>query len=229
MKTIKNSKDITTLEVDDVVVFGDLEYVVHNNFKHNSTQYYLYCPTEYNGTIFEILNLKKRDFVEKLGIDADCSCDFPETKSLEALTAIISALFKEYEKQNDLPKTWEEFCERNPIKIGECLIDAYSTIDITEAEGNYRDADEDRNYYTSKQEAEAFLALMQLRQLRKVYVKDWKPNDKQQYYGIVPNINGLDIISYGFTNRSMSFPTKELAEQFLTNFKDLLEIAKPLL
>ena len=59
MKTIKNSKDITTLEVGDKVVFGDLEYVVNNTFKHNPTQYYLYCPTKYNGTIFEILNLKK--------------------------------------------------------------------------------------------------------------------------------------------------------------------------
>ena len=57
-----------------------------------------------------MLNVNKRDFVENLGIDANCNVDFPETKSLEALTAIVSALFKEYEKQNDLPKTWEEFC-----------------------------------------------------------------------------------------------------------------------
>ena len=115
MKTIKNSKDITTLEVGDVVMFGDLEYVVNNTFKHNSTQYYLYCPTKYNGTIFEILNLNKRDFVENLRIDANCNVDFPETKSLEALTAIVSALFKEYEKQNYLPKTWKEFCEKYPF------------------------------------------------------------------------------------------------------------------
>ena len=32
MKTIKNSKDITTLEVDDVVVFGDLEYEVSRGY-----------------------------------------------------------------------------------------------------------------------------------------------------------------------------------------------------
>ena len=121
MKTIKNSKDITTLEVGDVVVFGDLKYIVDKNFKctSNSTQYYLYLPSRYNGLIFEILNLKKRDFIEKLGIDANCNVDFPETKSLEALTALVSALFKEYEKQNELPKTWEEFCEKNPVTTDE--------------------------------------------------------------------------------------------------------------
>ena len=229
MKTIKSLKDITTLEVGDVIVFGNLEYVVDKNIEHNSTQYYLYCPTKYNGTIFEILNFRKKDFVEKLGINADCYCDFPETKSLEALTAIVSALFKEYEKQNELPKTWEEFCKRNPLKIGECLISPFCEIHITEAIGADRNANEDKNYCVSESEAQAFLALKQLRQLRKVYVKDWEPDFKQQYYGIISNIHGLDIIPYGLTSRSMSFPTKELAKQFLTNFKDLLEIAKPLL
>jgi hypothetical protein len=229
MKTVKSSKDITTLEIGDVVVFGNLEYVVDKVFEHNYVRYYLYNPSKYNGLIFEILNLKKRDFVEKLGIDANCSCDFPETKSLEALTAIVSALFKEYEKQKELPKTWEEFCERNPIKMGECLIGAFSTIDITEAEGNSRDADEDRNYYTSKQEAEAFLALMQLRQLRKAYVGNWEPDLTKACFGIVSSKHGINVSALCTVYRNLSFPTYDLAEQFLTNFKDLLEIAKPLL
>jgi hypothetical protein len=229
MKTIKSLKDITTLEVGDVVVFDGLEHVVDKVFKHNSTQYYLYYPAGYNSLIFETLNLKKRDFVEKLGIDANCSCDFPETKSLEALTAIVSALFKEHENQNELPKTWEEFCKRNPIQQGECLIRPF--CQIYEAEYGSRDADTDRNYFTSKQEAEAFLALMQLRQLRKAYVKNWEPelDDKKGYYGILYTYHGITIEKYQWNYRNLSFPTHELAEQFLTNFKDLLEIAKPLL
>ena len=227
MKTIKNSKEITTLEVGDVVVFGNLEYVVDKTIEHNSTQYYLYCPTKYNGTIFEILNFRKKDFVEKLGIDADCYCDFPETKSLEALTAIVSALFKEYEKQNELPKTWEEFCERNNITWNESYIDLSSRIQ--ELAACERDSVTDRNVCTSIQEAEAFTALMQLRQLRKAYIKDWEPDYKQQYYGIIFNIHGLDILPYALVHKSMSFPTHELAKQFLTNFKDLLEVAKQLL
>lgn len=229
MKTIKNSKEITTLEVGDVVVFGNLEYVVDKTIEHNSTQYYLYCPTKYNGTIFEILNFRKKDFVEKLGINADYYCDFPETKSLEALTAIVSALFKEYEKQNDLPKTWKEFCERNPIKIGECIIDIYSNIQKT-MEGK-RSAKEDRNYCISEQEAQAFLALKQLRQLRKAYVKDWEPDwtDSSDKYCINFWEYEFKIAVWGQTSHVLSFPTRELAQQFLNNFKVLLEIAKPLL
>lgn len=227
MKTIKSLKDITTLEVGDVVVFGNLEHVVDKVFEHNSTRYYLYYPAGYNGTIFEILNFRKKDFVEKLGIDADCYCDFPEVKSLEALTAIVSALFKEYEKQqNELPKTWEEFCEKNRaeetyyITNGSCIICA---------EGS-RNPNTDKNLCISKKEAEAFLAFMQLRQLRKCYVGNWEPDlGKKEYYGIVYTYDGIKIESYQLNYRCLSFPTYELAEQFLTNFKDLLEIAKPLL
>lgn len=229
MKTIKSSKDITTLEVGDKVMFGDLTYIVT---QHPCCKwYYLLLNTDNNDKIFRILNLKKRDFVENLGIDANCVCDFPETKSLEALTAIVSALFKEYEKQKGLPKTWEEFCEKYYLKGDEAFITSTSELNtVRESFGRrFRLCEEDKNLCTSKQEAEAFLALMQLRQLRKCYVGDWEPSYKQQHYGIISNINNLDIIQYGLVHRSMSFPTKELAEQFFNNFKDLLEIAKPLL
>lgn len=229
MKIIKNSKDITTLEVGDVVVFGNLkhEVVCSGTFCND---YYLDNLEGVNDAVFERLNINKKDFVTRLGIAADYDCDFPETKSLEALTAIVSALFKEYEKQNELPKTWEEFCKRNSLKRGECLIGSFCNVFITEAIGADRDAKEDRNYCISKQEAEAHLALMQLRQLRKAYVKDWEPElGKKGYYGIVYTYNGIKIEDYQWNYRSLSFPTHELAKQFLTNFKDLLEIAKPLL
>ena len=225
MKTIKNSKDITTLEVGDVVMFGDSEYIVDDVFTHNSTQYYLYYPAGYNGIIFEKLNLKKRDFVEKLGIDADYHCDFPETKSLEALTAIVSALYKEYEKQKELPKTWEEFCERN--KMGDKRFCLYHGDII--GTGVTQNIVRDTILVESIEEAQAFRALMQLRQLRKAYVKDWEPDLTKACFGIVSSKDGINITSLCTVYRNLSFPTYELVEQFLTNFKDLLEIAKPLL
>ena len=231
MKTIKNSKEITTLEVGDVVVFGNLEYVVNENFKLNSRQYYLYNLSGYNGIIFEILNFKKRDFVENLGIDANCNVDFPETTSLEALTAIVSALFKEYEKQNELPKTWEEFCERNLIKEGECFVSQLSIIQILN-KGAIRNVSSDKNLCTSKQEAEAFLALMQLRQLRKCYISDWEPNwtdGTTIKYCISLRDGYLEIQSWQRNAQNLSFPSYNLAHKFLTNFKDLLEVAKSLL
>ena len=235
MKTIKNSKDITTLEVGDVVMFGNLEYGVVHSSTSLEDWYYLNNLRGVNDAIFERLNINKKDFVEKLGIDANCSCDFPETKSLEALTAIVSALFKEYEKQNDLPKTWEEFCKRCPIKEKEVFIN--STSDIVSLNDyfpnrTFRLHGKDRNMCTSKQEAEAFLALMQLRQLRKCYIKDCEPNwmnKSDPKYGISVNNDKLSICTWYTKPRNLSFPTYKLAIEFLTNFKDLLEIAKPLL
>ena len=232
MKTIKSLKDITTLEVDDVVVFGDLKYEVAHISTSLNNYYYLDNFKGENYVIFEQLNINKRAFIEKLGINANCVGDFPETKSLEALTAIVSALFKEYEKQNELPKTWEEFCKRNPIKEEECLISPFCKIYITETIDADRNANEDKNYCISKQEAEAFLALMQLRQLRKAYIKNYGPNwmDKpDSKYAISVSSNKLSVCTLYNKSRNLSFPTYQLANQFLTNFKDLLEIAKPLL
>ena len=236
MKTIKSSKDLTTLEVDDVVVFGDLKYIVRKNSRNRSIQYYLSARIGHNNTIFEILNLQKRDFVEKLGITADSNChfDFPETKSLEALTAIVNALFKEYEKQNELPKTWEEFCEKYSLKEEETFINSASEL-ITIGDyitRRYRIPDKDKNLCTSKQEAEAFLALMQLRQLRKAYVKDWEPDwtsDIEPKYCVNLQANDFSVQCWYHMHHPLSFPKCELATQFLNNFKDLFEIAKPLL
>jgi hypothetical protein len=194
-------------------------------------QYYLYCPTQYNGAIFEILNFRKKDFIEKLGIDANCYCDFPETKSLEALTAIVSALYKEYEKQNELPKTWEEFCEKNPITSNEYWIETVYSRYCSSLKGRMRDSEVDKNVCTSLQEAKAFTALMQLRQLHKCYIGDWEPdwNCNLIKFCIIVDTNRIRVTDSYFCQRNLSFPTYKLAEQFLNNFKDLLEIAKPLL
>lgn len=161
MKTIKNSKEVTTLEVGDKVIFGNLEYEVTQG--SNCKRYYLVIKNvRGNDKIFEVLNINKKDFVEKLGIETIWNCPFPETKSLEALTAIVSALFKEYEKQNELPKTWEEFCEKYPLKEDEVYIGSTSEfINVEESLGRrVRLCEEDRNLCISKQEAEAHLALM---------------------------------------------------------------------
>jgi hypothetical protein len=57
MKTIKSLKDITTLEVGDEVVFGNLEYKVRQN--PATHRYYLcLCDKDIpNEVIFEYLNL----------------------------------------------------------------------------------------------------------------------------------------------------------------------------
>lgn len=135
---------------------------------------------------------------------------------------------------NELPKTWDEFCDKYPVTNNEAILSHNSVIITFEDFPNSsteRDPDVDRNFCTSLQEAEAFLALIQLRQLRKVYVKDWEPDwdNNDPKYCIICDINQFDILNFYHISGPLSFPTEELASQFLYNFKDLLEVAKPLL
>ena len=131
------------------------------------------------------------------------------------------------EKKDNKPRTWEEFCENYPITSKEYFIDEDSLI--YQCNSCPRNVEEDRNCCTSEEEAEAFLALMQLRQLRKAWVSDWNPSGNC-YYAIIFSIGtGLKIGEYAYTYRVLSFPTKGMAEEFLNCFKDLCEVAKILL
>ena len=136
-------------------------------------------------------------------------------------------VFEDIEPQ--LPKTWWEFCKQNKMKNNECYID--NTSYIRETYIGERRKNEDRNILPSKQAAEQHLALMQLHQLRDCYRQGWKPNytdDSQKWY-ILKNHDKLSVdwnISYSVF---LNFQTRELAEQFLKNFKDLIEQAGDLI
>ena len=137
-------------------------------------------------------------------------------------------------EKKDKPRSWEEFCKNYPIKKGEVYIDGASHIEnigpnyITDQ----RDIISDKNICTSEEEAEAFLALMQLRQLRKAWVGDWEYTYGKTLGYITYSFRQKQIlVDYGCTWHSsvLSFPTKEMAEEFLKYFKDLCETAKILL
>lgn len=134
------------------------------------------------------------------------------------------------EKRQNPPRSWEEFCERYPIKKGEAYIDPNSIIDVTNY-GYSRNVSESKNWCTSKEEAEAFLALMQLRQLRKAWVGDWEHTkyNGDDYAYIVNIKNKLGVGHLVSTNSILTFPTEEMAKDFLICFGDLCETAKILL
>lgn len=134
------------------------------------------------------------------------------------------------EKKNDKPRSWEEFCDRYPKKSGETFIGSMSEIFVYDIP-SIRDDKRDKNVCTSKQEAEAFLALMQLRQLRKAWVGDWDQKYCKYSYFISVKLADKSIITDVTNGRQypLSFPNKEMAEEFLDCFKDLCETAKILL
>lgn len=133
-------------------------------------------------------------------------------------------------EKKDKPRSWEEFCKNYPRTKDEYFIRENSSIDQVYKTSNPRNARYDKNICISREEAEAFLALMQLRQLRKAWIGDWKPNPYDTTYGIfVTNTNIVQTGYYNNIRRSLTFPTKEMAEDFLYCFKDLCETAKVLL
>ena len=136
------------------------------------------------------------------------------------------------EKKNDKPRSWEEFCKNYPRVSTEYFIETDSEIVQVVNCDVPRDLDEDRNTCISKQEAEAFLALMQLRQLRKAWVGDWKQPASTLigviHYWLPEDKPKTHLGSYNI-NRHLSFLTLEMARDFLNCFKDLCETAKTLL
>ena len=129
-----------------------------------------------------------------------------------------------------LPKTWEEFCKNYSRKKDECYIDMSCQIVRLVYEID-RDKDSDKNLLPSKQAAESHLALMQLHQLRDCYRQGWIPDWKNNYpkYSIVRKDKQYSIAYYLSTPCFLSFPTCEIAEEFLNNFRDLIEQAGDLI
>ena len=127
------------------------------------------------------------------------------------------------------PKTWEEFCEQNTIKRSECYLDTSSCI-VDMWDGK-RDISSDRNVLPNKQATEAHLALMQLHQLRDCYRQGWEPNwnNDCNKYIIVKNRDKYVVFGGNWTNQFLSFQDRERAEEFLTNFRDLIEQAGDLI
>ena len=128
-----------------------------------------------------------------------------------------------------LPKTWEEFCRQNKIEKNECYLDACSCI--VEAFTRERCKDSDRNVLPNKQAAEQHLALMQLHQLRDCYRQGWEPNwrNTSSKHCIRKQGNSYIIVCCGISVTFLSFQSREIAYEFLTNFRELIEEAGDLI
>ena len=91
---------------------------------------------------------------------------------------------------------------------------------------------ENRNIWPTQEYAEASIALAQLLQLRQVYNDGWEPdwmNDNKSKFCIKYYMNESFADECKHTHGVLSFKSEKLAVEFLVNFKDLIEIAKPLL
>ena len=130
-----------------------------------------------------------------------------------------------------LPKTWDEFCEQNLIKRGEYFLNSFSTSEQGTCE-TIRHKDSDRNILPNKQATEQHLVLMQLHQLRDCYRQGWTPdwNNSFQNKYVIYNLEGKFTISpYYCHSHFLAFQNEKRAEEFLNNFRDLIEQAGDLI
>ena len=92
--------------------------------------------------------------------------------------------------------------------------------------------DEFDNNYPKKENVFCFEALRKLVILRDYYNEGWQPDwkDSSIKYCIEIYLGEIDIMeNCRLISKSFSFKSKEIAEKFLEDQKELLEIAKPLL
>ena len=155
--------------------------------------------------------------------------EIPEGK---ILVKVDEETYKVIDENRVLPKTWEEYCETHPDKNGWWFIDLMSNVCEIAPSKMTRDTLSDRNILSSKEQAEAFLALMQLVQLRDCYNEyDDFPTDKKYRFAIVRQEDKI-VIDRNETSsmqRVLVFRNEDLAHFFLANFRDLIETAKELI
>lgn len=113
------------------------------------------------------------------------------------------------EKDNKV-RSWEEFKKKYPNQFFQCI---------------------------TTHEAKALSAFSQLLKLRRDWIGEWEPDwydFNNNRYCIcngfkTPDVIGLTVDSFVYLTKPLSFPTQQMAQEFLETFRDLIEEAKILI
>ena len=136
--------------------------------------------------------------------------------------------FKMEPKQPKLPKRWEDL---EYIKgYYKSLTSGVSFLDKEEDEELEA---ADKNVFATKEQAEAAIALAQLSQLREVYRQGWEPDwnaiEQEKFIIIYTHRGNFECSVAVNIPNFLSFQSPEIRDEFLENFRDLIEKAKPLM
>ena len=126
--------------------------------------------------------------------------------------------FSEKELIGDgLPKTWDEYCAKHGdmgVIIKASLGTAYVALN--------------KHVFSDYKQAQAHITKMKLHLLRDEYRQGWLPDwsDNCYKYGVKWNIfprkKELIVTWRNYDPLFLSFPTEEIASEFLTNFRELI-------
>lgn len=184
-------------------------------------------PYTTNGFVYEnsISDYDIIDFIpESYMKEIELKIDIPEGYEIDKeKSSFEKIVFKE---KCTYPKSWEEFCKNNKIINKEYFISVGSTITPIYF-GDNREHRMDRNLCKTEEDAEAFLALIQLKRLWHEYVDNYS-GKVDAYYCIDPSGGSLLHSISSNEKDILKFPSRKLAQEFLNNFKDLIIKASPL-
>lgn len=130
------------------------------------------------------------------------------------------------ESKKELPKTWEECCEL--LGEGEYINNESIICNYTP----HCAASKANENILPTGLGEPMLALCQLLVCREVYRQGWKPNwkdDKEIKYCIERVENWITKETYTLMAKVLAFQSAEIRDEFLENFRDLIEEAKELI
>ena len=120
-----------------------------------------------------------------------------------------------------LPKTWDEYCIKHGEdgdKIKASLNTAYTMIN--------------KYTFSDYKQTGAHIAMMKLHLLRDDYRIGWVPewgNIDESKFSIEMVGNEFTVENYGITRHFLAFQDKKRANEFLTNFRELIEEAGDLI
>lgn len=205
-------------------------YYYINDKHHIDCSTDLGLPKEY--IIYTLQEYKQNHTMEtKRNIQIDLTTAKEWYKQGGDLRKVALQAFTENELQS-LPKSWKEYCEINPYltKDKEFFLAPDGTI--TNIPHHCYRREDFVLAMSSKKRAEQFVVLSKLLQIRDYYNQGWTPNwvdSDEEKYAISTNRNELYTFTTWFTNYLFVFKTKELRDEFFTNFKMQLEKIKEFL
>ena len=134
-----------------------------------------------------------------------------------ALTA-----FKEHELIGDrLPKTWDEYCAKHG-EVGDMIKASLNTAYMTI----------NKHIFSDYKQAQAHIAMIKLHLLRDEYRNGWKPDWRDGNLGkyVIESSKGeCYVAKYIHISSFLTFQDEITANEFLTNFLDLIKEAGDLI
>ena len=124
-------------------------------------------------------------------------------------------------KKDTRVKSWEEYLIKHKNSS------AYSYNAYKGETETYTTKPTSMEQQLTNKDAEAIWALSRLMKLRRDWVGDWEPNaEGDSYYAIFRNEHNITIGAFKCTGHFLTFPTKEMVQEFREYFCDIIEMCK---